>query len=139
MYKSRFAELVLASVSFIPQLRRFAACSGFRIEVPLRGTRGVVLSSCRHHFAALVPPPCFAALVLPPCFAALVPRSGTSMRNPLQAAKRRSCGMNETLANTCSAKRDLYIPLYSDKKYLSIGNPHSTYRFRSSSAKLILL
>ena len=38
-----------------------------------------------------------------------------------------------------SAKRDLYTPLYSDKKYLSIGNPHSTYRFRSSSAKLILL
>ena len=38
--------------------------------------------------------------------AAKVPRSGTSMRSPLQAAKRRSCGVDNTRA-TRSAKRDL--------------------------------
>ena len=37
-----------------------------------------------------------------------VPQSGTSMRNPLQAAERRSCGYN-CMREQCSAKRDLYI------------------------------
>ena len=39
-----------------------------------------------------------------------VPQSGTSMRNPLQAAERRSCGYNR-MRGRCSAKRDLYILL----------------------------
>ena len=39
MYKSRFAEHA-ATAEFHPQLRRFAACSGLRIEVYLRHTRG---------------------------------------------------------------------------------------------------
>ena len=37
-------------------------------------------------------------------------RRYTSMRNPLQAAKRRSCGDN-CMRGKCSAKRDLYILL----------------------------
>ena len=36
-----------------------------------------------------------------------VPQSGTSMRNPLQAVKRRSCGYMQPHAH-CSAKRDLH-------------------------------
>ena len=44
MYKSRFAEHA-ATAEFHPQLRRFTACSGLRIEVYLRHTRGSVLSS----------------------------------------------------------------------------------------------
>ena len=44
MYKSRFAEHA-ATAEFYPQLRRFTACSGLRIEVYLRHTRGSVLSS----------------------------------------------------------------------------------------------
>ena len=39
MYKSRFAEHA-ATAEFHPQLRRFTACSGLRIEVYLRHTRG---------------------------------------------------------------------------------------------------
>ena len=38
MCKSRFAEH-FSLIQLYPQLRRSAACSGFRIEVPLRGTR----------------------------------------------------------------------------------------------------
>ena len=37
MYKSRFAEHY-SLIQLYPQLRRFAACSGFRIEVYLRHT-----------------------------------------------------------------------------------------------------
>ena len=38
MYKSRFAEPVDAHIMQYPQLRRFAAGRGLRIDVPLRGT-----------------------------------------------------------------------------------------------------
>ena len=38
MYKSRFAEHVRELNHQSSQLRRFAACSGFRMDVPLRGT-----------------------------------------------------------------------------------------------------
>ena len=43
MHKSRFAERV-ARVLSTPQLRRFAACSGLRIDVPLRGTLAASVS-----------------------------------------------------------------------------------------------
>ena len=50
----------------------------------------------------------------PTLYTHLVPRSETSIRNPLQAVKRRSCGVANTRA-TRSAKRDLYTHATTDK------------------------
>ena len=48
-------------------------------------------------------------------------RRYTSMRNPLQAAKRRSCGYN-CMRGQCSAKRDLYILLTANGISSPSGN-----------------
>ena len=59
-------------------------------------------------------------------------RRYTSIRNPLQAVKRRSCGCGNVVA-ACSAKRDLYIlltansisPPFGERASRATQDPHS--------------
>ena len=63
-------------------------------------------------------------------------RRYTSMRNPLQAAKRRSCGYN-CMRGECSAKRDLHILLTANGISPPSGNRPCVLTTHSCAASLL--
>ena len=71
-----------------PQLRCSAACSGFHIDVSLQDTAHLTHAIAHLHMAQCISHMTQPSPIAPPMFR----DAGPTVRNPLQAAKQRSCG-----------------------------------------------
>ena len=90
-------------VRICPQLRCSAACSGFHIDVSLQDT-----AQLTHDIAHLHMAQCISHMTQPSPIAPHRFRiAGPTIRNPLQAAKQRSCGLSHPpISPIGSATRD---------------------------------
>ena len=109
IHRSRFAEpRESVSVFAYPQQRSFGACSGFQIDTCPIGTRRSsychtvteVASGTKLHITVS------RRSTTKEPQAARFRKAGPTIRNPLQAAKQRSCGYEQPPLHNSSAKRD---------------------------------
>ena len=79
-------------VCIYPQLRCFAACSGFHIDVSLQDTAHLTHAIAHLHMAQCISHMTQPSPIAPHRFRI----AGPTIRNPLQAAKQRRCGYKQT-------------------------------------------
>ena len=79
-------------VCISPQLRCSAACSGFHIDVSLQDTAHLTHAIAHLHMAQCISHMTQPSPIAPPMFR----DAGPTIRNPLQAAKQRRCGVKQT-------------------------------------------
>ena len=113
------------SVRICPQLRCFAACSGFHIDVSLQDTAQLHMTQCSTYM--IQPSP-----IAPPRFRV----AGPTIRNPLQAAKQRRCGSSNppTPPRFRDAGPTIRNPLQAAKQRRCGYKPssHIPHRFRDA-------
>ena len=109
VHRSRFAEpKECVSVFAYPQRRSFGACSGFQIDTCPIGTRRCSYCHTVTEVASgkkLRITVSLRSTTKEPQ-AARFREAGPTIRNPLQAAKQRSCGYEQPPLHNSSAKRD---------------------------------